>query len=674
MKPKTCLTFLLGFLLLQNHLIAQDKLNIKFGKITETDFDLSKNKFDSGASAVIIADIGHASFEGNAKGDFTLVFKRFRRIKIINKNGFDAASDEIPIYRDGMNGEELRDLKASTFNIENGKIVETKLDEKSVFTDKLDKYYSEKKFTMPAVKEGSIVDISYTIKSDYYKSLRSWDFQGEYPCLWSEYEVEIPQFFHYVFFKQGDQDFFINTSKNIATFYSVRESGGTSTDDVYNINSNAIDDRWVMKDVPVLKEERYTSTLNNYVSRIEFQLHYIQYSETSERHDQMTNYFLVSEKLLKDESFGVALENDNGWMNTEMKTITAGCTTPAEKMKKIYTYIRDHFTCTDHSEKYIINPIKSVFKTRNGNVAEINLLLIAMLRHENIEADPVILGTRNHRHVDDVYPLMDRFNYVICMAKDNDKTYLLDASWPKLGFAKLNDQCYNGSAREINKDHPYVINLSTDSLKEQKLTSVIIVNDEKTPGLLAGNFSSALGNIESYDLRENLSGKTQEDYFKNVQAYNTDFKITNSAIDSLNDFDNPVKVHYDFDYKIPADDDVIYFNPMMSEGYKENPFKAAERKYPVEMPYTFDETYVLNMEIPKGYVVDEIPKSAKVSLNGTEGFFEYIIGKDESNVQFRSRIKLNKANFSPDNYVTLRDFFAYIVKKQSEQIVFKKKK
>ena len=113
---------------------------------------------------------------------------------------------------------------------------------------------------------------------------------------------------------------------------------------------------------------------------------------------------------------------------------------------------------------------------------------------------------------------------------------------------------------------------------------------------------------------------------------------------------------------------------MMSEAYKENPFKAAERVYPVEMPYGFDETYVLNMDIPAGYVIDEVPKSTKVTFNGDEGFFEYLIAKDDNGLQFRSRIQLKKANFKPEDYATLRDFFAFIVKKQSEQIVFKKKK
>jgi hypothetical protein len=112
----------------------------------------------------------------------------------------------------------------------------------------------------------------------------------------------------------------------------------------------------------------------------------------------------------------------------------------------------------------------------------------------------------------------------------------------------------------------------------------------------------------------------------------------------------------------------------MSVSFKENPLKSTERKYPVEMPYTTDEVYVLDMEIPKGFVINEIPKSEKFLLDGTDGFFEYIIDNDETNIHLRSRIQINKTTFSPEEYSSLRDFFAFIIKKQSEQIVFKKKK
>jgi CDP-glycerol glycerophosphotransferase (TagB/SpsB family) len=92
------------------------------------------------------------------------------------------------------------------------------------------------------------------------------------------------------------------------------------------------------------------------------------------------------------------------------------------------------------------------------------------------------------------------------------------------------------------------------------------------------------------------------------------------------------------------------------------------------MPYKIYETYVLNMEIPEGYKVDEIPKSTRVKLNEDEGMFEYIIAQNVTNIQLRSKIVLYKATFQPEDYETLRDFFAFIVKKHSEQIVLKKTK
>ncbi len=114
---------------------------------------------------------------------------------------------------------------------------------------------------------------------------------------------------------------------------------------------------------------------------------------------------------------------------------------------------------------------------------------------------------------------------------------------------------------------------------------------------------------------------------------------------------------------------------MFGEGYKENPFKSAERFYPVEMPYTFDETYYATIEIPAGYELEEMPKSIKVKFNEEgEGYFEYMITRSENMISMRSRIKMQRATFQPEEYEILREFFNMIVSKQKEQIVFKKKK
>jgi len=98
----------IAFLLLQLQANAQLKLNFKFNKVTPADFDLSKSKFDSSAGAVVIADIGSSWFEGNAKGWFSLIHKKTTRIKILNKNGFDAANVQVHLYTNGKDEEKKR--------------------------------------------------------------------------------------------------------------------------------------------------------------------------------------------------------------------------------------------------------------------------------------------------------------------------------------------------------------------------------------------------------------------------------------------------------------------------------------------------------------------------------------------------------------------------------------
>ena len=111
---------------------------------------------------------------------------------------------------------------------------------------------------------------------------------------------------------------------------------------------------------------------------------------------------------------------------------------------------------------------------------------------------------------------------------------------------------------------------------------------------------------------------------------------------------------------------------MMNAGLEKNPFISADRNYPVELPYVFDDVFVLNMEIPEGYEVEELPKSVRIKLNETDGIFEYLIQKNENTIQFKNVLNIKKATFAPEDYNTLRDFYAYVVKKQAEQIVFKK--
>jgi hypothetical protein len=211
--------------------------------------------------------------------------------------------------------------------------------------------------------------------------------------------------------------------------------------------------------------------------------------------------------------------------------------------------------------------------------------------------------------------------------------------------------------------------LEADSLMERKVTTVFLANTDK--GQWEGTLNSTLGYYESLDLRQTIKAKGKEQQIKSMQNALGETTMLAPEFENLDDKDKCVTVSYKLQMA-RNDEDIIYFNPMLAEGYKENPFKSAERLYPVEMDYANEETYVLNVEIPAGYKVDDMPKSARVKLNDTDGMFEYLVGVQDDRLMLRSRLVIKRANFSADDYQTLRDFYGYVVKKQSEQVVFKK--
>jgi transglutaminase-like putative cysteine protease len=644
----------------------------KFGKIPVSAFQTKIYPIDSSADAVVLSDIGTTDLEGNNKGWFSLVSRRHKVVHILNKNGYNEANVQIPLYVDGNEEERLDNVKAVTYNLENGKIVESKLDKGSIFKEKIDKKRMVKKFTMPNVKEGCIIEYEYQVTSDFISNLDPWLFQSETaPQLWSEFTFSVPQFFSYNFLSRGYHPIYINERKDRNNNFAIQDSKSAGPTDRYSFTAGVTDYRWVMKDVPKLKEESFTSSIRNHISRIEFQL--ASQSHPLSVHNYRTTWNELTKSLLESEYFGSVLKNNNNWLSDDVKPVFASVTNGVEKARKIYAYVRDNFSCTGNSGHiYLDQTLKNVFKAKKGSVAEINLLLTAMLRYAGLDATPVILSTARHGYAIEYSPMTSSFNYVVVQYNDNDKLYYLDASDPQLGFNKLPSPCYNGHARLVNEMAAPVY-FSADSLKEAKATLLLLANNEK--GKWSGQMKQAVGYYESYDIRERIKEKGKEDFFKQIQKdFGSDVKITEPAVDSLMSYDNPIMLRYAVEID-PGEEDILYVNPMFGEAYRKNWFSAAERFYPVEMPYAMDETFVLTMEVPKGYAVDELPKQmlAKFDEEGNS-FFEYRISHSENIISFRSRVKIARAFFLPEEYQTLREFFNLIVSKQSEQIVFKKKK
>jgi len=631
-------------------------------QVQPADFQPTSPVIDSNVNVVVLRDSGSAELQGRFYG-WRIKYVRYRRLLIRNKNGFDAAKVEFTFDPETNIYGKLLTLHAYTCNLVEGKVVVTPVDTSEIFTEMTSGGRMKERFSFPAVKEGSIIEYSYTIYSRDIYDFHPWTFQGEYPRLKSTYRMCFPEAFNYVVKKQG----LLPISRKNEERDTVYVFG------TYVMKTKSYTIEWEMDDVPAFKEEPYISAPDDFVCGLHFQLS--EYTDPKkERRVKVNNTWdVVNQEMFKSKSFGGIMTTSSHWLRKEMRKIVDDSVNGMDKARAIYAYVRDHFTSTGRA---IVadedQSLKDIFKSHKGSVAEINLLLTAMLREDGLNADAVILSTRDNGRLDPGYPVMENFNYVVVRLRAGGNTYFLDASEPRMGFAHLPLECYNGYARVVSEKPDSVV-LDPDSLSEIKFATMVLTNNDRGDSL-TGDYTAQQGYYSSLDIRDMIVDKDEKTYFETERkSYPVPVELADRHVDSLKQYDLPVTVHYSIGFAT-GDEDHLYLNPMFGEGIKENLFSAAERHYPIEMPFKMDKIFVLRMEIPKGYEIEEMPKSARVLLGDGDGVYEYIFQVDSDGIQFRSRLTLKRTFFLQDAYQPLRDFFAAMMKKQGEMIVFKRKK
>ncbi len=641
-------------------LFGQDNPRSNWGNVFPEDFRPNSPVVDSNSAVVVLVDAGRAEMVGSYTG-WHVMYSRYRRLLIRNKKGFGAAKVSVDFDPNVEGHGKLETLQANIYNLEGGKVVQVGVDAADMYLDKQADGDLEERFTFPGVREGSIIEYYYSIHSGSIYSFHSWDFQGDYPRIRSEFTVTFPTVFNYVVSKQGPFPM-MNSRDSSEQEVSVGDFHVKAL--VYNI-------RWWMKDVPGVVEEPFVSSMDNHVAGIRFQLYQYTALNTGRRVQFLNSWNDLNGKLLADKAFGGVMTASTHFLRKELKTIVEDSVPEMARARALYEYVRDHFTSEGSSWLSDDRTIKEVFKAGKGTQEEINLLLTAMLRDEGLVADAVMLSTRGNGQINPLYPLTVNFNYVVVRLRLGGKEYFLDATEAQLGFGKLPLACYNGYARVVSEKADSAI-LSADSIVESKFTSVLL-SDNDAGDSVVGTYSETKGYYASMEVRDTVTEKGEAAYFKGLQrAYPFEVKLTDGRLDSLHSHDRPVTVNYTLSF--PTGEDRIYFNPMLGEAIKENPFSAMLRRYPIEMPNTVDQFYGLRLDIPKGYEIEELPKPVKIKLFETDGSYEYgfLVGSDY--VQFRSKLVLRRTYFEPEEYQTLRDFFAMVVKKQGEMIVFRKKK
>jgi hypothetical protein len=649
----------------------------KYGKVTDLELKMTDYDKEPGAAAVVLFDVGSTRFDYIPNSGFKIVFERQTRIKILKKEGYEFADVRVPFYKTPRGKQEVSSIKATTYNLENGKPVETKMEKSATFEEKLDKYWHLKKFTLPNVREGSVIEYTYELSSDFLSTLPDWEFQWEIPVAWSQYKTATPEYFRYVQVSEVHDAFETHetdrVSRTISILYTVdvsndptivKKQSRTETVNYYDHTS-----LWIQQDMPALKEESYVASRHDLIPRVEFQLASVNFpGELPDRY--LPTWGQLVQELNEEEDFGKLLSKGNA-VRESLGSVLTDAPAEKDKINAIHRFVKTNFQWNQWYSYLASQTIGNLLKTRQGNSADLNLLLVLLLREAGINAHPVILSTRSHGRVNTAYPLLSKFNHALAYVTTGGKGFPIDAIDPQLPVDMICFEDLNGEGLLIKPDGYDWIALG-ENIKENSYHSVNATIHE---GALKGTINMAHRGYGAVQMRNVLQKSNTADaaktYFK---AYFSEVDLQEPKFENPEDANAPLKGVFSFTSPSYVEDggDFIYVNPMLGFGLKESPFKKPERTYPVDFAHPADDVYQFNFAVPAGYTVAEVPKPLRlVNEDGTLRC-DYNVESKPTEVKISYRFSRKRILFKPDEYSTLKNFYEQIATQCSGQIVLKK--
>ncbi len=670
-QPAT--TILLLFFLSTNFTFSQD---LKFGKVSKEELEEKFYPLDSSANAAILYKKRRTFYQYQQGEGWMLMTKIHERIKIYKKEGYEWATKNINLYK-GDNDETVS-IKAYTFNLTNGKVEKLKLSSKEIFDEDVNEYWNSKKFTMPDLNEGSVIEWEYTIRSPYYSNISALIFQDKIPIKYIDAMVTTPEFF--VFKNQSKGFYPINIKKsqkqsNVTLTTTNRGAADASTNysvkttlsrDKIDFTSNII--HCVQKNIPALIEEPYMSSLDNYTTSLEFEI--TAYVPKNGLHKYYNNSWEdVTKNIYESSNFGEQLKKTSHFKE-DLKNVLSTATSTEDKLFKIFQFVKSKITWNDFTGKYTTDGVRKAYKDGVGNVAEINLTLVAMLREAGLTANPVLISTRDHGIP--LFPTSQGFNYVIACVEIQNNRILLDATEKYSLPNVLPARDLNWEGRIVRKDgKSESINLFPSKSASEK---VFLIAKIDTDALLTGSYRTTYNNLNAINYRNKYNEVSDQDLIAELEKMNENIEIIEFKVSNEEEIAKPLmhNVGFESDTQVEIIGDKMYFSPLFFLAEKENPFKLEERKYPVDFASPWDEKYVVTVKMPEGYKLESKPENGLYELPDNLGTYKFVLIVKNNSLQILSSIAIKSPIINSNNYKALKEFYKLMIDKQLEKVVLSK--
>ncbi len=645
----------------------QSQEDMKWGNVPEEFLQMKTYEPDTGAAALVLGHTGELYFDF-AQGKLEYFFERHKRVKIFNRSAFDEGDITIPVFEN----EKVIEIQGKVFTPDGQ---EFNLKKSDIFEEKVTKSFRLMKFSLPNLTEGAVLEFRYKLNSEHVVQLETWYFQENVPTLWSEYELDIPEWFRYVTISQGEslvKSEVIESRKplRVPTYQTsvsgTRQSGTANTDAVVRKY------RYWAKDMPALRHQEYITTMEDYYAKVRYQLASIQWpNEPTE--PVLGTWERLATGLWESDNFGGQITKSKNFkkLKDALTPSLNGLTTKDEKVQAIYRFVAQNIKWDENFGIFARTNLDECFEKQQASAVELNLMLLALLADQEISAFPLLVSTRDHGKAIEVYPIMGQFNHMVALVEYEGQMILLDAGSKHRppGFPRIST--LNKKGWLVDKTSPQWVDLPVLAGNTTILATLKL--DEN--GQLSGTVQEKYQGYDAVEMRVGLEEAKGDqpirDAFKDKFP---DAALEGIEIKNLDDPLQPLAVN--LKCTLPdaavANGDFIYISPVLVPPFEENPLKLDKRDYPVELPYMISQKHILQVELPAGYTMEENLEPVRMVLPDQGGLFTMMASVINNKLQVVYEFRLTQVQFQPEEYVGLKTFFDLALEKQNQQIVLKK--
>ncbi|AZA80067.1 DUF3857 domain-containing protein [Chryseobacterium sp. G0186] len=617
-------------------------------KFSDADLSKAKSLLDENAPAEILYKSVHYRIDAST-GDLHKEY--VYRIKIYNK---DKAEDwlnvEVPLRQSGSNLETLQKFKAFTYNLEDGKTVPVKVEKSSKYKSKESKYVTINKFAFPNVKDGSVLEYQYEVLSPFaFLYLVPEVFiELDTPSLYTEYVLDSP----------------VNIAYNINYTGELMPKHREVADrTLYGTQYKTY--RFGFENVKGFKAEKHVRNDSNFRTKISAELNSTHFRELvlySSSWDQ------INKRLTENEDFGGELKKTR-FAKDNMPAGVLEMKTDFEKANALLSYVQKTFTWNKDRGIYTEDGIKKLLETKVGNAAEINLFLIMLFREAGIKSDPLIISTVDHGLINMVSPNLTKTNFVLASVEINGQFHIYDATSKQSSMDEIPLRNWNQYGILLAKNNVSQIQMTNTKSSNTYLTVDAKINDD---GSISGSYSDkdtgayAMYVKDSYD----------ENAEKYKKQYKDNFSIDFTGIDSKvlenGEFESTMK--FSSSNLIDRIGKKMIINPMLFLSKTSNEFDQADtRKYPIDFGAPTIKVKKVVLEIPDGYVIEEMPKNKKIVTEDKEIEYSYVFEQKGNKLEVTSTTKISSADYPKEYYPAFKQIWGVASKHENQVISLVKK-